>query len=84
MNHRIDHNNYINYALDFLEGNLDPAMHVAFERFIEAHPDIRQELDSLSGVHLQCDESVFPSRCHLKKTRDPLPEGAPQMEIECW
>lgn len=39
--------NYEGYALDYLEGNLSPAMVIEMERFLKTHPAIEAELSGM-------------------------------------
>lgn len=51
--------NYETYIIDYLEDNLDPAGHQAFEKFLMDNPAIRSELDEfLSAPRIEEDPSI--------------------------
>jgi hypothetical protein len=59
---------YERYALDFLEGKLDEALHAQFEAFLAQHPKIRSELEGLNeSMILSNEASIFPDKAILKK-----------------
>lgn len=47
MSQIIDISTYEHYALDYIEGNLSPALREAFDAFLLAHPEIAEEVASL-------------------------------------
>lgn len=60
--------NYEEYALDYLEGNLEPAQQQAMELFLSTRPDIAAELHGLETVVLVPDPQVrFEPKARLKK-----------------
>jgi hypothetical protein len=69
MSTKINISNYDQYALDYLEGSLDPALLAAFEQFLDAHPDIRIELIEMGSIEpLVADPSQsYASASELKK-----------------
>lgn len=62
-------NNYEQYVLDYLEGNLTPDQHQAMELFLDQHPAIVAELYHLQEVVLTPDLQVqFERKAQLKQS----------------
>lgn len=54
----INRNNYEEYLLMFIDGELSPAEAKAVEAFIQANPDLKDELELLQQTVLQPEESI--------------------------
>jgi hypothetical protein len=62
--------NYEAFYLDYLEGNLSDADRVAFEKFLETHPELQLEDDSLPEFKLEDADTVLSSLEKLALKRD--------------
>ena len=51
--------NYEAYALDYLEGSLEPREEQEFQNFLEEHPEIMEELAGLDQVVLIPDKDLY-------------------------
>jgi|GEM_PF-6932420 len=64
----IDINNYEQYALEYLDGELPPEIHLDFERFLEKHPEIQDQLDELYEMRtLPFLSFQYPNKQNLYK-----------------
>lgn len=64
----INRNNYETYFLDYIEGTLNEAEKARLIKFLDAHPDLKEELEGLEMVKLEPDNEVrFQAREALKK-----------------
>jgi hypothetical protein len=59
--------NYEEFALDFIEGNLNAADQKQFEDFLTAHPAIRRNLDNFELVILPSFAPIMPNKAKLYK-----------------
>lgn len=61
---RIGRDNYQEWALDYIEGNLDEAKRLEFERFLstdgESYDEVRSLMDGMPVLPVPCDE--FPDK----------------------
>lgn len=57
MSKLITHDNYEEFYLDYLEGNLSGDMLLAFEAFLDAHPDLR--IDESPLPLIEAEEATF-------------------------
>lgn len=65
---KININNYEEWMVDHLEGNLNPEQEVIFQKFLNAHPDLKSEMDAFSNTVLMPDMAiVHPNKEALKK-----------------
>ncbi len=65
---KINRDNYALFFLDFFEGILPEGDREELMRFLELHPDLKEEFDDFEMVRLQGDEQVhFPDKMSLKK-----------------
>lgn len=62
--------NYEEFVLDYLEGNLSPEKRDEFVMFINAHPDIKEEIESVQDYEISADQIEFDDKDLLKKTSD--------------
>ncbi|MCG9881420.1 MAG: hypothetical protein MH472_12545, partial [Bacteroidia bacterium] len=71
---RINLENYEQYMIDYLESALSPETLVEFEKFLQLHNEIRQELELIKGVDntVAIDSVVEPNLdfSYLKKSAD--------------
>lgn len=64
----INRNNYEQYFIDHLDGQLDAAMVVELNLFLENHPDLKEELVSFEAININLQDSYnFPEKEKLKK-----------------
>ncbi len=71
---QITRDNYAVFILDYYEGKLTDADCEALLRFLDSHPDLKEEFDRFEMVRLEGDEVIFPGKDSLKK---PVEESAP-------
>lgn len=70
----LDRNNYEDFFLLYVDGELNASQKQLVEEFVQANPDLQHELDMLNEAVLQIeDELVFGNKASLFKT---LEEGA--------
>ncbi len=69
----INRENYEIFFMDYLDGQLSPKQLEALKVFLNDNPDLKEELEDLSGFKLEAKEQSFPDKATLKKTPD-LPE----------
>jgi hypothetical protein len=69
----INRENYEIFFMDYLDGQLSSEQLEALDLFLENNPDLKEELEDLSGFKLKAGEHTFPDKALLKKTPD-LPE----------
>ncbi len=63
----ITRENYGRYFIDHFEGRLSASDREVLIRFLELHPDLKEEFDSFEMVCLEGDEVCFPGKDSLKK-----------------
>ena len=63
--------NYESYAIDYLEGNLNPEDALALEQFLMANPQIKQSLEEIAAFELPALTAItYPHKSSLyKKSR---------------
>ncbi len=64
----ITRKNYEIYVIDYLEGNLNPEIKAEFEKFLEANPDIKEEITGLTQTVLSKKTHTFHEKWQLKKS----------------
>ncbi len=65
---KINRINYEQFAIDYLEGNLEGDVLKDMEKFLLENPDLKKELDEMELYYLEPDEGiVFPDKEMLKK-----------------
>ena len=64
----INRNNYEEYFLDFLEGNLSPSENDLLVSFLNSNPDLREELELLNELPEIRTEETFLEKSTLKKS----------------
>jgi len=79
----INIHNYENFAMDYLEGNLDNSTKSAFEKFLQLHPSIKIEIESLSGFQVSMIDDEFPEKESLKKEVRDLEMTGDEIEFDC-
>ncbi len=73
----INRHNYEEYFILYLDNELDPAQRRAVEDFVQLHPDLKEELDTLLQYKLVPDNTVvFPAKEDLLKGTDYSPVNA--------
>ncbi|ASZ10530.1 hypothetical protein KTO58_22935 [Chitinophaga pendula] len=69
----INISNYEEYLYSYVDGELNATEKVAFECFMEQHPQVRQELSLLEGTKLPADPAVgFENKASLYRGGDAL------------
>ncbi len=63
----INRNNYEEYFLDFLEGNLSPSENDLLMSFLNSNPDLKEELELLNELPEIRIEETFLEKSSLKK-----------------
>ena len=63
----INRNNYEQFFLDYLEGNLNPSDLEGFKEFLAKNPDLAQELTEFETVELKSESIQYTSKQNLKK-----------------
>lgn len=61
-------NNYEQFALDYIEGNLDTDTKKSFEEFLAENSKIQKEIEDLFDVSIEPLESTFENKFNLKKS----------------
>ncbi len=69
----INRENYEIFFMDYLDGQLSPEQLEALHLFLDNNPDLKAELEEMSGFKLKPINTSFPDKASLKKTPD-LPE----------
>jgi len=64
----ITRDNYENFVIDFLEGNLSEKERVCFELFLSENEDIKKEIEQLNDIKLIGEEVIFDDKLNLKKS----------------
>lgn len=68
MKNLININNYEEFALDYMEGNLDDNTKSLFEQFLNDNPEVKEELEGLLDFTVLPDEVSFELKLVLKKS----------------
>ncbi|HHN48194.1 MAG TPA: hypothetical protein ENN08_04575 [Bacteroidales bacterium] len=64
----INKNNYEIFFLDYIEGRLDAAQTLALMHFLDANPELREELEGLETVRLEPNDEIrFEAKNSLKQ-----------------
>jgi hypothetical protein len=79
----INRHNYESFFLDYLEGNLTAEKEKELIDFIEANPDLKEELNGWEDIKVASkDQIIFPGKSSLKKTDSVFPMATP-FEEQC-
>ena len=70
MKRSININNYEEFLIDFIDGNLKDEEHAAVVLFLEQNPDIAEEFDGIADFNLDSCNIEFSNKEILKKTFD--------------
>lgn len=65
-----DLSNYEIWFIDWIDGKLDDQQVSELRSFLDEHPDLSEELQSLAGVTLKPDDCVFCGKEMLKKSAE--------------
>lgn len=68
----INEHNYEAFLLDALEGRLTAEQQLELETFMALHPELSVELEGLSDLSFDPEQTVFPDKNGLKKTASDL------------
>lgn len=66
----ITRNNYEEFFIDFLDGNLHPELVKEFHDFLASNPDLKAELDEMKNIDeisIQQEDDIFDRKEKLKK-----------------
>jgi len=63
----INRNNYEEYFLDFIEGNLSPSDKNLFMSFLDENPDLKKELELYEEKPISYEKYLFENKSTLKK-----------------
>lgn len=66
-------NNYEIWFLDYLDGRLDDGQLSQLLDFLEANPQLKEELQGITGVRLTIEEEKFPAIGSLLKSHSDIP-----------
>lgn len=81
----INQNNYEQFFLLYVDQELNPALRVAVEAFVEQHPELKEELELLKETILDPDEAIpFEQLNLLKKPHEFIHEGNVEAYIIKW
>ncbi len=72
---KINRNNYEQYLIDYLDGNLDPGQVEILLSFLEFNTDLREELEGLERAYLIPAEQQYINKENLIKADYPFEEG---------
>lgn len=78
---KITTENYEEFVLDYLEGNLDPETRKELEAFFREHPRLAPDEDGISSLRLQPEELSMQGRKSLRKSVFDTPEGLDEAAI---
>ena len=59
--------NYEEHAIDYLDGTMTPSERRDFQKFLDAYPDVRIDIEQMEGVRLPHYQISFPSKDKLLK-----------------
>jgi hypothetical protein len=76
-----DRSNYEIWFIDYLDGNLDETRINQLFPFLEKNPDLRQELEEISGIKISPVGNSSVNKSHLKKTYSDL--SSEQFDFLC-
>jgi len=79
----INRNNYEEFFINYLDGTLSDHEVVAFENFLLANPDLREELEGLENVVLEPGDQPFPQKGNLKHIDLSLPVTNENFDYFC-
>ena len=73
---RINRDNYPLYFLDHFEGRLPREVREELWRFLDQHPDLKEEFNRFDPLYLEADQDIaYPDRDALKKGPATVPAG---------
>ncbi len=83
MKSRINRNNYEEFFIDYLDGNLGEPEIIELENFLLQHPDLKEELEGLEDAIVSPKESAFSVKENLKQIDLDLPVTDSNFEFFC-
>ena len=67
---KINRMNYEAFVMDYIEGTLDNQSKIEMQRFLQEHPDVRQEIEEVKAFAMpELEPLSFPHKADLVKTR---------------
>jgi hypothetical protein len=79
----INRNNYEEYFLDFLEGNLSPSEEDLLMSFLDKNSDLKEELELLNEFPEVRIEETFPEKSNLKKSENNIESNTDNFNELC-
>lgn len=64
---KITMQNYEEWMIDYIEGNLSPEQEKAMHEFLAFHPELRAELELFQHTRIQPELVAFPDKASLKR-----------------
>ena len=75
---KINRDNYEAFIMDYMEGNLSPSQEDEFLKFMDANPDIKEEMLEWEEVKINPPRDIyFQKKEILKKTNTIFPDESP-------
>lgn len=68
MDNKININNYEEFALDYIDGNLDEITLKYFEEFLNKNPEIKNEIEDLGDFTIEAPKNTFNDKFNLKES----------------
>jgi hypothetical protein len=68
MDNKININNYEEFAIDYIDGNLDEITLKHFEEFLNQNPAIKSEMEDLGDFTIEAPENTFNNKFNLKES----------------
>ncbi len=81
MKRKININNYEEFFIDYLDGNLSEEEIFALEDFLVRYPDLREELEGLENSSLSPENIFFPDPENLKQIDLSLPVNSENFDF---
>jgi hypothetical protein len=76
---KIDRNNYENYAIDYLDGQLLPTEAEAMRKFLAENPDLAEEISEMEAICVKSENTLHISnKQKLSKSYDDIEEINPE------
>ena len=80
---KITRDNYEEFFIDYLDGNLSDAQIHEFEAFLIKNPELREEIEGLEKIIVESSDEVFPIKENLKQIDTLGPVNESNFEFLC-
>ena len=80
----ISRQNYEQFFIDFLDGNLNPEQVEILLSFLEFNPDLKAEFTGIKKIFLSPDETIFSGKASLLRSESDLAEEAILMDFDMY